>query len=126
MTDPDISGCAFCVMHVVAIPDPGTQTLFAQPILPYLHLSQTHKVLRHALYMVSWRDLSQLVTFAVIFLLLAAHLKQLPLWKYLCKIKAPCLASSWPSCCGKFFHDTQAAALGDKGVKGGFLAAKRV
>lgn len=27
MTDPDISGCAFCVMHVVAIPDPGDTDL---------------------------------------------------------------------------------------------------
>ena len=47
-------------MHVVAIPDHRTQILFAQSILPYLHLSQTYKVLRHVLYMVTWRDLSQL------------------------------------------------------------------
>lgn len=60
VTDADISGCAFCVMHVVAIPDHRTQILFAQSLLPYLHLSQTYKVLRHALRMVTQRDWSQL------------------------------------------------------------------
>lgn len=72
-------------MHVVAIPDHRTQILFAQSILPYLHLSQTYKVLRHALYMVTWRDLSQLPLLSLSCLLLAAHFKYCPLWKYYVK-----------------------------------------
>lgn len=35
VTDLNISDCAFCVMHVVAIPDHRTQISFAQSILPY-------------------------------------------------------------------------------------------
>lgn len=73
-------------MHVVAIPDHRTQFLFAQSILPYLHLSQTYKVLRHVLYMVTWRDLSQLPLLSLSYLLLAAHFKHYcPLWKYYVK-----------------------------------------
>lgn len=72
-------------MHAGAIPDPRTQILFAQSILPYLHLSQTYKVLRHALYMVTRRDLSQLPLLSLSYLLLAAHSKPCPLWKYYVK-----------------------------------------
>ena len=53
-------------MHVVAIPDHRTDFLFAQSTLPYLYLSQTHKVLRHEMYMVYTEGLEP-VAFAVTF-----------------------------------------------------------
>lgn len=84
MTDPDISGCAVlcdaCSSHSRSgDTDLVCTTYIALPALkPDTQGAQTCAV--HG-----FMEGLEPVTFAVIFLLLAAHLKQLPLWKYCVK-----------------------------------------
>lgn len=68
VTALNISDCAFCVMHVVAIPDHRTQILFAQSILPYLHLSQTYIQGAQTCAVHGYMEGLEPVTFAVTFL----------------------------------------------------------
>lgn len=50
--------CIFWVMHVASLPYPSTwTTCFAQSLLPYLHLMQTYKVLRHKMSMANAQGL---------------------------------------------------------------------
>lgn len=66
VADPNISGCGFCVMHVVAIPDHRTQ--FVCTIYTALpSLEPDTQVLRLEMYMVYTEGLEP-VTFAVTFL----------------------------------------------------------